>query len=52
MKYVVEVAIVIEADGHDAAMDLVDDHLQALYRLEDFEVNAAWPLESGFTWKD
>lgn len=52
MKYVVEVQIIIEADNHDAAMDLVDDHLDMLYAIENFEVNAAWPLDSQFTWKD
>lgn len=45
MKYVVEVAIIIEADTHEEAMDQVDNALEKLYRLDDFEVNSAWPLE-------
>lgn len=49
-QFVVECQVVVEADTYDAAMDKVEDAFEDLFTQ--FEVEAAWAVESGFSWKD
>lgn len=49
-RFVVECKVIIEANSYDHAMDQVEEMLNN-FSVET-EVEAAWPLESNFKWKD